>query len=167
MGSLSGTDSKSSPSSWKFQAEILRAECNLVRMERELAVKKMDNNRLKMETTLRSALQALINGRKKISSLVIEEEIQDKIHKLEETTTPSAILQEEEWCKGRCREVVKKIAQQVRGEREEWSQMQDMVGRVRAEMEQLQLSRHYWEDRAHESNRQLQCLRLLVRPFNN
>lgn len=44
---------------WRFQAEMLRAECNLLRMEREFALKKLEKNRVKMETTLRSAVQTL------------------------------------------------------------------------------------------------------------
>lgn len=44
---------------WRFQSEMLRAECNLLRMEREFALKKLEKNRVKMETTLRSAVQTL------------------------------------------------------------------------------------------------------------
>lgn len=46
---------------WMFQAEILRAECNLLRMEREFALKKLERNRVKMEKTLRSAVQTLVS----------------------------------------------------------------------------------------------------------
>jgi len=46
---------------WKFQAEMLRAECNLLRMEKEIAVKKLQRSRVKMETTLRSALHTLVS----------------------------------------------------------------------------------------------------------
>lgn len=46
---------------WRFQAEILRAECNLLRMEREFALKKLEKNRVKMETTLRSAVHTLVS----------------------------------------------------------------------------------------------------------
>ena len=46
---------------WKFQAEMLRAECNLLRMEKEIAVKKLERTRVKMETTLRSALHTLVS----------------------------------------------------------------------------------------------------------
>jgi len=48
---------------WKFQAEMLRAECNLLRMEKEIAVKKLQRTRVKMETTLRSALHTLVSVR--------------------------------------------------------------------------------------------------------
>lgn len=46
---------------WMFQADILRAECNFLRMEREVALKKLDRNRVKIERTLRSAVQTLIS----------------------------------------------------------------------------------------------------------
>lgn len=46
---------------WKFQAEMLRAECNLLRMEKEIAVKKLERTRVQMETTLRSALHTLVS----------------------------------------------------------------------------------------------------------
>lgn len=46
---------------WRFQAEMLRAECNLLRMEREIAVKKLERSRVKMEKTLRSAVQTLVS----------------------------------------------------------------------------------------------------------
>lgn len=45
---------------WMFQADILRAECNFLRMEREVALKKLERNRIKIERTLRSAVQTLI-----------------------------------------------------------------------------------------------------------
>lgn len=46
---------------WKFQAEMLRAECNLLRMEKEIAVKKLERTRAKMERTLRSAVHTLVS----------------------------------------------------------------------------------------------------------
>lgn len=48
---------------WRFQAEILRAECNFLRMERELALKKLERNRVQMERTLRSAVHTLVSVR--------------------------------------------------------------------------------------------------------
>lgn len=46
---------------WKFQAEMLRAECNVLRKERELAMKKLEKNKIQMQRTLRSAVQTLIS----------------------------------------------------------------------------------------------------------
>jgi small subunit ribosomal protein S2e len=46
---------------WRFQAEMLRAECNLLRMEKEIAVKKMERIKLKMERTLNSAVCTLVS----------------------------------------------------------------------------------------------------------
>lgn len=46
---------------WRFQAEMLRAECNLLRMEREITNKKLEKMKLRMERTLKSAVQALVS----------------------------------------------------------------------------------------------------------
>lgn len=46
---------------WKFQAEILRAECNFLRLEREVALKKLERHKVQMERTLKSAVQTLIS----------------------------------------------------------------------------------------------------------
>lgn len=46
---------------WRFQVEMLRAECNFLRMEREFALKKLERNRVKMEKTLHSAVNTLLS----------------------------------------------------------------------------------------------------------
>lgn len=46
---------------WRFQAEMMRAECNLLRMEKEIAVKKLQRTRVKMDKTLRSAVHTLVS----------------------------------------------------------------------------------------------------------
>ena len=46
---------------WRVEAEILRAECNFLRMEREVAVKKLETSKVHMERALRSAVQTLIS----------------------------------------------------------------------------------------------------------
>ncbi|KAM0891136.1 hypothetical protein ACQ4PT_026589 [Festuca glaucescens] len=51
---------------WRFQAEILRAECNFLRMEREVALRKLDCHRGQMEAALKTAVETLASGRKKI-----------------------------------------------------------------------------------------------------
>lgn len=61
-------------------------------------------------------------------------------------------------CSGRCKAIVRKIVEHVRAETEQWSQMQGMLGQVRDEMEELQASRDFWEDRALESDDRLQTL---------
>ena len=56
--------SRSSPvdeATWRFQAEMLRSECNLLRVEKEIAVKKMERRRKPMERTLRSAVLTLLS----------------------------------------------------------------------------------------------------------
>ncbi|KAK3032966.1 hypothetical protein RJ639_035794 [Escallonia herrerae] len=79
---------------WRFQAEILRAECNFLRMERELALKKLERNRIQIERTLQSAVETL--GRERIYegknvSVVLQEEIGDLAEKLEELQRSSRV----------------------------------------------------------------------------
>ncbi|KAG4183519.1 hypothetical protein ERO13_A09G113700v2 [Gossypium hirsutum] len=74
---------------WRFQAEMLRAECNLLRMERKIAIKKMERRRVHMERTLKSALEILLSGRKNICEgkdvnlVLLEEQINDLVEKIE------------------------------------------------------------------------------------
>nr|POF08426.1 pentatricopeptide repeat-containing protein, mitochondrial [Quercus suber] len=281
------------PEKWRFQAEMLRAECNLLRMERDIAVKKLERSRVKMEKTLRSSVQTLLSGRKKICegedvSVVLEKEILDLAEKLEKlqrslglkdfevrncsnfdkqatllqrrlekfevtsdeicvkeieemaeaslsiktscgvddsfvssgkcnvdilrrkmeglskgillnrmeeeyrsmlssanssassskrieihNSSSSSIRQpdqdimshEDNKCSGRCKAVVRRIVEQVRVETEQWSQMQGMLGQVRVEMEELQASRDFWEDRALNSDHQIQSLHSAVQEW--
>ncbi|RZS01577.1 hypothetical protein BHM03_00031467 [Ensete ventricosum] len=72
---------------WRFQAEILRAECNFLRMEREVALRKLERNRTEMEIALKSTMETL--GRKKIDGCgsvgpALDEEIEEVEEKLEE-----------------------------------------------------------------------------------
>ncbi|KAI3461114.1 hypothetical protein Pfo_017777 [Paulownia fortunei] len=288
---------------WMFQAEILRAECNFLRMEREFALKKLERNRVKMERTLRSAVHTLVSGKKNIFegknvNAVLEKEIEDLSEKLEELHKSSRIkdnevrncsnfdkkacllqrrleklgkisdesclnelqgltesslsidtsrdndkhteskstevdelrkkmeglskgmldrveeeygsmlsstanssvassastskgiecplfysfstrqmyqaksqtlslllepiLHEDNRCSGRCKAIVHRIVEQVRAETEQWSQMQEMLGQVRGEMEELHASRDFWENRAHNSDYEIQSLKHAV-----
>ncbi|KAL9169142.1 hypothetical protein ABFS82_04G060000 [Erythranthe guttata] len=65
-------------------------------------------------------------------------------------------------CSGRCKIIVRRIVEQVRAETEQWSQMQEMLGQVRGEMEQLNGSRDFWENRARNSDVEIQSLRHAV-----
>ncbi|XP_020697485.1 uncharacterized protein LOC110110382 isoform X1 [Dendrobium catenatum] len=75
---------------WKFQADVLRAECNFLRMEREVALRKLDRNRVQMESALTSLMETMISGRKKIDGrcgnapMALDEEIEEILAKLEE-----------------------------------------------------------------------------------
>ncbi|RRT81712.1 hypothetical protein B296_00001887 [Ensete ventricosum] len=74
---------------WRFQAEILRAECNFLRMEREVAQRKMERNRAQMEDALKSAMESLASGRKKIDGsdgvgAALDEGIEQLKEKLEQ-----------------------------------------------------------------------------------
>lgn len=281
---------------WRFQAEMLRAECNLLRMEKGIVIKKLHRTRAKMERTLKSALETLVSGRIKICEgkdvdMVLEEEIQELTEKLEklrrrsgakelearknnnfdrqvsvlrrrleknggsleeihvrtiqqmaeatmsikncsredgnniissgklnveilrrkmEGLSKGILLQsmEEEYnsmlstanssnpsstssskrldchllssirvphqekdgnegsvCSGQCKAVVKRIVEQVRAETEQWSLMQEMLGQVREEMEELHASRDFWEDRALNSDYQVQTLHNAVQEW--
>ncbi|KAJ0476734.1 hypothetical protein HanHA300_Chr13g0480611 [Helianthus annuus] len=265
---------------WKFQAEILRAECNFLRMERKLALKKLEKNRVRIERTLQSALQNLANGRKKLCEgknmeVVLEEEMRELAEKLEELQSsyngrkdrellkcknfdkkalrlqrrleklggltddefgevnedgvtltfksqtksndvdmlerkmeglskgmldrmekeygsiinssvassastskridfpdhlsfsnrfsnqvkePLVSQETNNRCSGRCKTLVRKIVEQVRAETEQWSQMQDMLGKLREEMEELQTSKDFWETQALASNQEIKTL---------
>lgn len=57
---------------------------------------------------------------------------------------------------------MRRIVEQVRAETEQWSQMQEMLGQVREEMEELQASRDFWEDLALKSDEQIQSLQSSV-----
>ena len=72
-------------------------------------------------------------------------------------------LNDETKCSGRCKSMVRRIVEQVRAETEQWSQMQEMLGQVREEMEELQASRDFWEDQALNSEFEIQSLRSKVR----
>ncbi|XP_077227126.1 myosin-like protein [Tasmannia lanceolata] len=81
---------------WKIQAEILRAECNFLRMERDVALKKLEQNRKHMEKALKSAVETLISGRRKIceeknAGILLEEEIEHLEEKIEELQRRSGL----------------------------------------------------------------------------
>ncbi|KDP22106.1 hypothetical protein JCGZ_25937 [Jatropha curcas] len=74
-------------------------------------------------------------------------------------------LYEERACSGCCKAIVQRVVEQVRAETEQWSQMQEMLGQVRDEMEELQASRDFWEDRALDSDYQIQSLQSAVKEW--
>ncbi|KAL2239937.1 UNVERIFIED_CONTAM: hypothetical protein Sindi_0634900 [Sesamum indicum] len=76
-------------------------------------------------------------------------------------------LDEDNRCSGRCKAIIGRIVEQVRAETEQWSQMQEMLGRVREEMEELQASRDFWEHRAHNSDSEIQSLKHAVWTFGH
>ncbi|CAL9775110.1 unnamed protein product [Musa acuminata subsp. burmannicoides] len=74
---------------WRFQAEILRAECNFLRMERKVALRKLERNRARLEVALKSAMETLVSGRKKIDGraavgAALDEGIEELEEKLQE-----------------------------------------------------------------------------------
>ncbi|KAL1220896.1 hypothetical protein V5N11_016241 [Cardamine amara subsp. amara] len=258
---------------WRFQAEMLRSECNLLRIEKEIALKKMERRKKRMERTLRSAVLTLLSriSEGKKESKVLEDEISYLVEKLNELKSPkvkdlearncrhnfdrqASVLrrelqrfdegvseevcvkgiqkmaeasflvhpnspvdqnvlrnhngnidtlsskmkgvllermekeyvsssiskcidlqlqdasvqdmynkeikahEEKKDCSRHCKAVMRKIADEVRAEAEQWSQMQGMLNQVRKEMEELQSCRDFWQDRALESDSQIQNL---------
>uniref|UniRef100_A0A804LG74 Myosin-related n=1 Tax=Zea mays TaxID=4577 RepID=A0A804LG74_MAIZE len=84
-------DAEEQEEKWRFQAEILRAECNFLRMEREVALRKLDRHRGQMEAALKSAVETLVSGRKKIDgkgdvglAATLDEGIEDLEEMMEE-----------------------------------------------------------------------------------
>ncbi|CAK7331084.1 unnamed protein product [Dovyalis caffra] len=73
--------------------------------------------------------------------------------------------EEKKACSGCCKVIVRRVIEQVRAETEQWSQMQEMLGQVRNEMEELQTSRDFWEDRALDSDCQVQSLNSAVQEW--
>ncbi|KAI3716679.1 hypothetical protein L1987_67716 [Smallanthus sonchifolius] len=217
---------------WRFQPEILRAECNFLRMERKSALKKLEKNQ---ERTLKSALKSVASGRKKLCEgknmeVVLEEGMKELSEKLEELQSsyngevnrdssnltfksqnkstdlskgmidqmekdyrsiinnsvasfastsnrinfndhlsfsnrfsnlakePLASQEASGKCSGRCKLLVRRMAEQVRADTEQWSQMQKMLGQLRQEMEELQTSKDFWETQALVSNQEIQTL---------
>lgn len=71
--------------------------------------------------------------------------------------------QEQNQCSGHCKAIIRRITEQVKAEKDQWSQMQEMLNQVREEMEELQVSREFWKDQALESESQIQSLQSSVR----
>ncbi|XWS73568.1 hypothetical protein CRYUN_Cryun02cG0140300 [Craigia yunnanensis] len=208
---------------WRFQAEMLRAECNLLRMEREIVVKKTERRRVQMERTLKSAVQTLVSEiqemaeaslsikmssegdesfvsnrncnveilKRKMEGLskgILLERMEEEYGSMLSTANSSAssskridysdlslssvqqsykekMPHEARVCSGHCKAIVQRIVKQVRAETEQWSQMQEKLGQVRDEMEELQASRDFWEDRALDSDYQIQSLQFAVKEW--
>lgn len=60
VGSLTSSN-EVDEAKWRFQTEMLRSECNLLRIEKEIALKKMERRKKRMEKTLRSAVHTLLS----------------------------------------------------------------------------------------------------------
>ncbi|GAB2246119.1 hypothetical protein Droror1_Dr00001612 [Drosera rotundifolia] len=283
---------------WRFEVEMLRAECKCLRMEKEIAVKRLEKESGLMERTIRGSIHSLISGKKKIRegesvNEVLEEGIkglarrlvelkkcsnlrrdfeirscnnfdkrafmlQRKLEKLDalddakslgekdlagsrkcadysrsgfpkaissaekggnldqvetlrrkvdcsskgmllnkmekeygkilsttanasaassasaklrdDPDSPSGSVQQRRQepkpgglsCSGHCKVILKKILEQVRIETELWTQVQEMLGLVREEMEELQASRDFWKKQTLASDTELRSLRSTV-----
>ncbi|XP_047937678.1 uncharacterized protein LOC125185221 isoform X2 [Salvia hispanica] len=116
------------------------------------------NLRIKGSTNFDNNLQQLSN-----TNILKEATLSDSTNhdamKEQEQEEEDEARQQENKCSGRCKAMVLRIMEQVRAETEQWSQMQTMLEQVRGEMEQLQASRDYWENRAYTSEFQIQSLR--------
>ncbi|KAK9072805.1 hypothetical protein SSX86_009240 [Deinandra increscens subsp. villosa] len=175
---------------WRLEAEMLRVECDFLKMEKNLAMKKLEKNRVRMERSLKSALKSVDSGRKKLCEgkkmdVVLEEGVKELSEKLEELQSSYSgevnvdcsiltgksqnksidepfVSKTSNKCSGRCKLLVRKMAEQVRADTEQWSQMQVMLGQLRQEMEELQTSKSFWETQALVSNQEIQSLMIEV-----
>ena len=59
IGGGGGGSGQLAEEKWRFQVEILREECNFLRKERKFPLKKLEKNGVRIERTLKSALQNL------------------------------------------------------------------------------------------------------------
>jgi len=64
-----------------------------------------------------------------------------------------------------CKEVMRRVLEQVRAETDHWNEMQKMVEKVRVEMEELQVSRDLWRRRASSAELNLRLVHSKVRCF--
>lgn len=60
-------------------------------------------------------------------------------------------------CCCNCKQIVGRIAEEVKAESEQWTEMQEMLDQVRVEMEDLKSSRDLWQRRAIASELNLQA----------
>ncbi|TYH93512.1 hypothetical protein ES332_A13G259200v1 [Gossypium tomentosum] len=226
---------------WKFQAEMLRAECNLLRIERDTVgrnnicegndvrmileelinellekveklqkrtgfgefsdeqiraeeIREMAEASLSIKTSSESD-EGLVSNRnnnveilrrnmERLSQGVLFERISEEYGPMTSSGNSSKRIDysdsslsstqrsdkekmsgEPRVCSGHCKAIVRRIVEQVRAETEQWSQMQDMLGQVRDEMEELQKCRDYWEDRALDSDYQIRSLKSAVKEW--
>ncbi|KAL2507112.1 golgin subfamily A member 5-like [Forsythia ovata] len=159
---------------------LKKLEKNRVKMERTLR---------SAVHTLISGKRKICEG--KNENAVLEEGIEDLAEKLEEfqlnlrintsrnldqensvsdyrsksKSLDEPVSLEDNKCSGRCKAIISRIVEQVRVENEQWSQMQQMLGRVRGEMDELQASREFWENHAHDLDHEIQSLRRAVREW--
>jgi len=66
-------------------------------------------------------------------------------------------------CCCKCKEIVGRIAEEVKAESEQWTEMEEMLDQVRLEMEELKSSRDLWQRRAIASGLNLRGLYYHVR----
>lgn len=65
-----------------------------------------------------------------------------------------------------CKEVMRRVLEQVRAETDHWNEMQVMVEKVRVEMEELQVSRDLWRRRASSAELNLRLVHAKVSCFS-
>ncbi|XP_039117960.1 uncharacterized protein LOC120253803 [Dioscorea cayenensis subsp. rotundata] len=129
----------------------------------------MERNRESMEVFLKSAMENL--GREKIDGKEMDmmdkrthhhhhhhhhhhQHVEMLRRRMEVVEEYSQMLLEGDWnskVKGGCsycKEVMRRVLEQVRAETDHWNEMQVMVEKVRVEMEELQVSRDLWRRRA-------------------
>ncbi|XP_024160532.1 myosin-14 isoform X1 [Rosa chinensis] len=133
----------SSGKSNMMQVEILRRR--MEGLSNGMLLKRMKEEYGSMLSTANNSVASSASSSKRIESTDLLSSLEKETH-------------DENVCSGRCKAIVRRIVEQVRAETEQWSQMQEMLGQVREEMEELHASRDFWEDRALDSDYHIQSL---------
>nr|XP_011459502.1 PREDICTED: cingulin isoform X2 [Fragaria vesca subsp. vesca] len=137
-------------SSGKSNVEILRRR--MEGLSNGMLLKRMKEEYGSMLSTANNSVASSASSSKRIESTDLSSSLEKESH-------------DEKVCSGRCKAIVRRIVEQVRAETEQWSQMQEMLGQVREEMEELQASRDFWEERALDSDYHIQSLTSTVQEW--
>ncbi|XP_050370373.1 uncharacterized protein LOC126788426 isoform X2 [Argentina anserina] len=129
--------------SGKSNVEILRRRMEW--LSNGMLFKRMKEEYGSMLFTANNSVASSASSSKRIESTKLSSSLDKESH-------------DEKICSGRCKAIVRRIVEQVRAETEQWSQMQEMLGQVREEMEELHASRDFWEDRALDADNHIQSL---------
>ncbi|XP_004291776.1 PREDICTED: cingulin isoform X1 [Fragaria vesca subsp. vesca] len=140
----------SSGKSNTMQVEILRRR--MEGLSNGMLLKRMKEEYGSMLSTANNSVASSASSSKRIESTDLSSSLEKESH-------------DEKVCSGRCKAIVRRIVEQVRAETEQWSQMQEMLGQVREEMEELQASRDFWEERALDSDYHIQSLTSTVQEW--
>ncbi|CAL0329369.1 unnamed protein product [Lupinus luteus] len=159
MANTSNTFDDNIVASGKLNVEILRRK--MKGLSKGMLLQRMEEEYNSLLSTATSSVTGSASSSNRIEFQDTSSSIPETPHQACPSLLYSSIEKvprEGNLCSGHCKTIVRRIVEQVRVETEQWSQMQEMLGRVREEMEELQASRDFWEDRATQSEFQTQPL---------